>query len=305
MKLATDLASAARTVAANPVFVIFIRFSFIGHSDWMRWRKKGHGGTDPETVAAALYTEERMARRFWSFEHITLPSLMNQTDKEFLTVLLTSPEMPRHHQERLAALIAPLAGATLLVSDAPSVEEALLEPLDAFNDTTDHLVQLRLDDDDGISVNFIARLRENARKMAGFKTYAISQCRGLTLHNWDGAPRALRMTHLPFVGIGTAARMPRGLSIFHFSHVGLSRNLPSLQDPREVNFFHQRWTGSDTDKGPGIDRKAEREAGEQELRRALRNEFPYLAPLELLGPGTRGGADRPRNGENRRAPPAA
>ena len=118
----------------------------------------------------------------------------------------------RSGQERLAALIAPLAGATLLVSDAPSVEEALLEPLDAFNDTTDHLVQLRLDDDDGISVNFIARLRENARKMAGFKTYAISQCRGLTLHNWDGAPRALRMTHLPFVGIGTAARMPRGRS---------------------------------------------------------------------------------------------
>ena len=290
-------------MAADPVFVIFIRFSFIGHSDWMRWRKKGHGGTDPETVATALYTEERMARRFWSFERITLPSLLNQTDKTFLTVILTSPQMPRHHLERLEALIAPLQGASVLVSDAPSVEEALIEPLDAFNATTSHLVQLRLDDDDAISVNFIARLRENARKMAGFKTYAISQCRGLTLHNWDGAPRALRMTLLPFVGIGIAARMPRGLSIFHFGHIALGRHLPTLQDPREVNFFHQRWTGSDTDKGPGIERKPEREVGEQELRRALRTEFPFLAPLNLLGADMRGGAGRPRAGENRRAPP--
>lgn len=293
----------ALTVATDPVFVIFIRFSFIGHSDWMRWRKTGHGSTDPEAVAAALYTEDRMARRFWSFEQLTLPSLMHQTDKDFLTVFLTSPEMPQHHLQRLQALIAPLDGASVLISDAPSVEAALIEPLEAFNATTNHLVQLRLDDDDALSVNFIARLRENARKMASYKSYAISQCLGLTLHNWDGTPRALRMTHLPFVGIGTAARMPRGLSIFHFSHVSLSRRLPSLQDPREVNFFHQRWTGSDTDKGPGIDRKPEREVGEQELRRALKNEFPFLTPLNLLKQDRMGGTDRPRDSGGRTAPP--
>lgn len=279
----------------DPVFVIFIRFSFIGHGDWLRWRKAGNGSTDPEAVAAALYTEQRMERRFWAFENFTLPSLMAQVDKDFATILLTSPQMPAHHMKRLQAAAAQLPGATVLVSDEPSVEEALLEPVDALNQVSDHLVQLRLDDDDALSVNFIARLRDNSRKMAAYKTYAISHSRGLTLHNWDGAPRALRVTHLPFVGIGTAARMPRGASIFRFSHQGLSRNMPALQDPRDINFFHQRWSGSDTDKGPGIQRNAEREASDQELRRAIKNEFPFLTPLNLLKPDKKGGVTRPRN----------
>ncbi|HLQ19156.1 MAG TPA: glycosyltransferase, partial [Tabrizicola sp.] len=57
-----------------------IRFSFYGFTD-----TREHPDEDGAALAR-LYDETRMARRFFLFENLTLPSLINQTDPGFTTV---------------------------------------------------------------------------------------------------------------------------------------------------------------------------------------------------------------------------
>lgn len=54
-----------------------IRFSYYGFTD-TRERPDDDG-----TALARLYDETRMARRFFLFENLTLPSLIHQTDGGF------------------------------------------------------------------------------------------------------------------------------------------------------------------------------------------------------------------------------
>lgn len=65
-----------------------IRFSFYGITDTRA--KPDEDGT----VLAQLYDETRMARRFFLFENLTLPSLIHQTDRDFRTVIMSSSVMP-------------------------------------------------------------------------------------------------------------------------------------------------------------------------------------------------------------------
>ena len=265
----------------TPVLVIFIRFSFIGRGDWLRWRNTDRGSRDPAQVGADLFDPKRLARRFASFETLTLPSLMAQTDRDFRCVILTSPQMPPADLARLRALIEPLPGAELLMSEAATVEDALSPLVTALQQEHGHLVQIRLDDDDALSVNFIARLRQSALRMRNFPHYAISASRGLVLWNWEDEPVELRQTDVAFMSVGTAARLPEGMTIFHHHHGALPRHFPALQDGRLFGFLYQRWSSSDSDRGPGRPRRSETVLPPAKLARVIEREFPFLVGVDL------------------------
>ncbi len=75
-----------------------IRFSFYGVTD-TRAKPDSDGST-----LARLYDETRMARRFFLFENITLPSLVNQTDRDFRTVIMSSTVIPRSASVRATSV---------------------------------------------------------------------------------------------------------------------------------------------------------------------------------------------------------
>ncbi len=136
-----------------------IRFSFYGLTDTRTQ-------PDPDGVALArLYDETRMARRFFMFENLTLPSLINQTDHDFRTVIMSSTVMPDRYKDRLNAMAAKLPGAVVEYSHHERGDLAFhkyMVEASGYKGRANS-VHFRLDDDDAVSVNFIARLREVTR----------------------------------------------------------------------------------------------------------------------------------------------
>ncbi|MGL4235325.1 glycosyltransferase [Tabrizicola sp.] len=132
-----------------------IRFSFYGVTD-TRLRPDEDG-----TAFAKLYDETRMARRFFLFENLTLPSLVNQTDRDFKTIIMSSEVMPDRFKERLTAIMKPLPGSMVEFSPYQRSDKAFGKFMTdaAGYKGRSSSVHFRLDDDDAVSVNYIARLR--------------------------------------------------------------------------------------------------------------------------------------------------
>jgi hypothetical protein len=139
-----------------------IRFSFYGVTD-TRAKPDSDGST-----LARLYDETRMARRFFLFENITLPSLVNQTDRDFRTVIMSSTVMPDPYKERLTALAGRLPGAVVEFSPYTRGDRAFQKFMVEASGYKGRgqSVHFRLDDDDAVSVNYIARLREISRVLS-------------------------------------------------------------------------------------------------------------------------------------------
>jgi Putative rhamnosyl transferase len=139
-----------------------IRFSFYGITD-TRTQPDDDG-----TALARLYDETRMARRFFLFENLTLPSLIAQTDRDFRTVIMSSELMPDRYKERLSALAARLPGAVVEYSHHQRGDLAFHKYMVEASGYKGRYnsVHFRLDDDDAVSVNYISRLRETSRILA-------------------------------------------------------------------------------------------------------------------------------------------
>lgn len=117
---------------------------------------------DLQARRAMLYDPERLASRFVWFEHLCLASLRAQSDPDFILVVLVGTDFPEPWLTRLRNL----------VSDMPQVEIASKPPgrhravcmagLAPFIDPQADVVgQFRLDDDDAVAVDYIARSRKD------------------------------------------------------------------------------------------------------------------------------------------------
>jgi hypothetical protein len=133
---------------------VLIRFSYVSQNGF----RAALGGTG--SSRALLYDPARLERRFALFEALALPSLLRQTDPDFTAVFLIGKDFPAEARQRLARLTAPLANARIVA----------LPPLPMFRATKlayertrrpgyTHLATSRLDDDDALALDVIARLK--------------------------------------------------------------------------------------------------------------------------------------------------
>jgi hypothetical protein len=132
-----------------------IRFSFFGQTD-TRLKPEDH-----DAAQVQLYNETRMARRFFLFENLTLPSLRAQTDRDFKIVIMSSDIMPERFKDRLRAITAQDGNVILDFSTRRNGAFAFRQHIEdslgaGFYKTAVHF---RLDDDDALASNYIARLR--------------------------------------------------------------------------------------------------------------------------------------------------
>jgi hypothetical protein len=132
-----------------------IRFSFFGITD-TRLKPEDH-----DDAQRLLYNETRMARRFFLFENLTLPSLRAQTDRDFKIVIMSSDIMPDRFKDRLRALTAGDANVIIDFSDRRNGAFAFRPHIDASlgEGLRKTAVHFRLDDDDALASTYIARLR--------------------------------------------------------------------------------------------------------------------------------------------------
>ncbi len=133
---------------------VLIRFSYPA-ANGTRATQQG-----PEEARRLLYDPARMERRFTLFQALTLPSLLAQTDADFTTILLVGQDLPQPARARLKRLIAPLADARIVALPPLPHFRATRRAYDrALSPDLTHLTTVRLDDDDAMAIDLIARMR--------------------------------------------------------------------------------------------------------------------------------------------------
>ena len=114
-----------------------------------------------------LYEEKRLAERLFTLEHITLPGIRDQTDKDFVFAILIGTSLPEHITEKILSLTEDIPHVVVLAFEPMQYRQAMAQVFEQVLDKSHNWsIQFRLDDDDAVSVDFIKRLRRNANMVA-------------------------------------------------------------------------------------------------------------------------------------------
>ena len=261
------------------------RFAFLGRGDWGAYAGTARGSTEEAEAmrrsAALIHDEARLRFRLRSFERLTLASLRAQSDPDFTFVVLSSAAMPAIWQERLRALCATLPQARLVFSQAPDVGAALA-PVLAELGASGPVVQFRLDDDDCLCADYVARLARAERAMRDYGAFAFSLPRALLVTHYPGAGLRRYEFSRPFHAAGAAARLERpDRSIFAVGHYALMRRFPALLDHGPVGSLQLKFDGHDSrrlEPGPGSGLTP---MPEPQFRQILARDFPFLDQADL------------------------
>lgn len=266
-----------------------VRFSFYGSTDT-------RARPDEDGVALGrLYDETRMARRFFLFENLTLPSLLNQTDRAFKTVIMSSSVMPDRFKQRLAAVAARLPGAVVEFSEHQRGDLAFSKFMAeaAGYKGRASSVHFRLDDDDAMAVNFISRLRHVSRVLS--PSTHITFPTGIFLFPArPDTPEGVSMVRQHFLAAQGLATVNGGgfhKNPFQMMHGNVWTRWPVVSDPSFVAYVRTQHFDNDTvarqDKVIGAlqvertSRRAHRHAAAVEG--ALAEGFPWIDRETLDG----------------------
>lgn len=202
--------------------VIVTRFSYIGNSGWKI------PVADREKI---LFDPERLDLRLWLFERITVASLLAQTDQRFHHYILTSDQLPDWALERLTAICHRAYPADNFSIDRQPVGNArkFLRQFMVRKGFGTPVVQIVLDDDDGLASDFIATVAAKLTEAAadGLLSedklpYFLSFSRGYGLiFSDDGATRSEVFQHrYPYINLGlTMVERPAEPNILAIDHL--------------------------------------------------------------------------------------
>lgn len=201
------------------------------------------GPEDIESRRALLYAPERLAHRLTWLAHAALPSLRAQTDDDFRLVLLLGEDFPDPWLDRIQALVADLP--QVVIAHAPpgphrEICAAALRP--QIDPAAQVVAQFRLDDDDAVAVDFVARVRADAASQFSLfqnsGLMALDYCRGVLLQERRGRLHPmLRRASLWTPGLAVLTRPDTDKMILDFLHNQLWRHMPVLSLPDKVMFL--------------------------------------------------------------------
>jgi Putative rhamnosyl transferase len=105
-----------------------------------------------------LFSTNRLNSKFTTFEKITLPSILNQSNKNYIWNIYTSEYLPEEYKNRLIELTSP----------HKKINIHYVKSFKYFDKSVDNVTKnktfkyctIRLDDDDGLSANFIENLQK-------------------------------------------------------------------------------------------------------------------------------------------------
>jgi hypothetical protein len=105
-----------------------------------------------------LFSPKRLNYKFNFFEKTTLPSILNQTNKSYIWNIYTSEYLPEEYKNKLIELTSPYK----------EINVYYVESFKCFYKSITNIIKnakvkyctIRLDDDDGLSDNFIENLQK-------------------------------------------------------------------------------------------------------------------------------------------------
>lgn len=271
----------------------YCRFSYFGHSD------TGSAIKTIEDAHQYLYNQQRMNVRFHLFEHLLLPSLKAQTDKDFTLFVITSEIMPEKYHQRLVMLVSNIPQIKILVTDKTNLNQYLKTIIFENSDGgTQRTVQFRIDDDDALAMEFIEKLRSDSENLPD--RTLISYPKGvLSFIDGDVARNCIWFKTYHAVGLATINGAGDLKNPFWIQHRRAFQNRPSFMDPLFCSHIcnlhgYNNTLGHNPQKSltNGVERRAVKNAklNNPELlqeittlatEEALREQFPYLTPKKL------------------------
>jgi hypothetical protein len=133
---------------------IITRFSIMDYDyKWYKLRRQ----IDKDTYCKSLFSSERLDYKFKSFEIITLPSILNQTNQNYIWHIYTSEYLPDIYKEKLLNI----------TNQHKSIHVYYIKSFKEFNKINfgSDYCTLRLDDDDALSPRFIENLQKYKNKI--------------------------------------------------------------------------------------------------------------------------------------------
>ncbi|MDP2738499.1 MAG: glycosyltransferase [Pseudorhodobacter sp.] len=258
-----------------------VRFSYPAQGGFA---KRSDDSASPE---ATLYDPARLARRFHLFEHLTLPSLLAQTDADFQTIFLIGESLPAAARARLEAAIAPLAGATIVALPSLIHYRATQTAFAVLRDAkASHLTGFRLDDDDALDRAFVARLRANVAALVPVcpvgRPLAVAASRGFFVEQLPGGNAVFDVHEKLPPSVGLAMTVPAGCdeNIFRRNHRLVPQYYTTFSDADTPAFI--RSVHRDNDSQPATS-GISHQMTEAAIKSAIDAQFPFtLAELETF-----------------------
>lgn len=230
-----------------------------------------------EAAAAHIFSDARMELRFHIFENLCLPSLTRQTDPDFDMVILTAASMPAPWLARLEALIDPLPNFHLMKVDAGN-HYRLIQAGYASVPTGDatHLLQFRLDDDDAVDLDFVARTKRLAAGMMQVQgpdtPFVIAYNRGFYVRRDAGGNEVFDACERAPLSTGTTLVAPvgHGMNPYRYVHRKLAQHYNTFSDISVPGFIR---TIHGDNKSATPQMGLTRQLTELQVRRRLRRHF--------------------------------
>lgn len=109
-----------------------------------------------------IYSTERLIFRTTIFENILIPSIAGQTEKDFLLGILIGSDLPSWCKERVRKSCQNISQIRIIEHPPlrPHTEACSEAIISLRPDTGSPLAEFRIDDDDGLSINFVKRVKE-------------------------------------------------------------------------------------------------------------------------------------------------
>ncbi|WP_045391768.1 glycosyltransferase [Falsirhodobacter sp. alg1] len=202
-----------------------------------------------------LYDPERLELRFAWFEQVCLPALRMQSDPDYTLVLLTGQDLPDAALERLRALTADIP-QIVLVQEKPArhrvvcrhAMQRLIDP------AAEAVVQFRLDDDDAIAVDFVARLRGDFGQGRGifdqYRRLYIDYSKGFALLTPpEGVEVIAQIAERMSVGLAVVLDPEDEACVMDFGHHRVHQFMPGLTFQDSYMYLRGKHATNDSTKG--------------------------------------------------------
>jgi hypothetical protein len=129
---------------------IITRFSILDESSnfWILTREN----KNRDELKNKLFSEDRLSEKMKVFKNITYKSIINQENKNFIWLIVTSNELPEKYKSELYSI------------ESENIKVYEVDKMSEFNklinsyEYESEYCTARLDDDDGLSLDFVERL---------------------------------------------------------------------------------------------------------------------------------------------------
>lgn len=214
-----------------------------------------------EACEALLYDPARLNARFDLFERFCLPSLVQQSDKDFIGLILIGQNLPKPAFDRLMDLTLPHDHLCLAkVDPAPHFKmiNKVVQELPKIDAT--HRTTFRLDDDDMVDLGYVERMRATLDHMAPLSMnapLALAHHSGFYLDLAKETPTFYEATENlpPSMALSVTAPMTWRSNIYAWNHRFVPKKCNTYIDTRTPAFIRTMHGLNDAPRNASYDSK--------------------------------------------------